>query len=225
MASATGQDSRPRLPFRDLGVTAYADALSEQRRWAERVEAEGLDGVVLLTEHAPVLTVGRLAGKEELGREIDAWRKEGIEVVATDRGGRITYHGPGQIVLYPVVNLKRLGRSLHQYIRGLEETGIDFLAAYGVAAARVARHTGVWVGRNKIAAIGIHVRRWITTHGMAVNVNNPSEVFGRFVPCGIRDRGVTSLCELLGAPVDLGGARQRLLASFERVFQVQLTHE
>lgn len=211
--------------MRDLGRLDYTAAHAEQRRCAERVESENLDGIVLLAEHPPVLTIGRLSRDEELGREIEAWRREGVEVVETDRGGRVTFHGPGQIVLYPIVNLKRFGLGLHQYIRALEKVGIAFLAAYGVEGGRDAKHTGVWVGRNKIAAIGIHVRRWITTHGMAINVNNSSEVFGRFVPCGIRDRGVTSLCELLGAQVDLAEAKRRVLARFEQVFRARLSPE
>jgi lipoyl(octanoyl) transferase len=206
----------------------YRAACAAQEQWAGRVERGETPGVLLLAEHPPVLTVGRLAEAGDLGREIEDWRGEGVEVAPTNRGGKITFHGPGQIVLYPILDLKRIRIDLHRYIRQLEEVGIRFLASYGVECERDPEHTGVWAptrdrGLCKVAAIGIHVRRYVTTHGMAINVNNPSEIFGRFVPCGIRGRGVVSLAEILGAPVDLPEARHRVVAAFQEVFREVLT--
>lgn len=212
----------PTLVCLDLGVCPYATAWQKQGEWARRVEEGETAGALLLVEHPPVLTLGRSAREEDLGRPRADWIAEGVEVVDTDRGGKITYHGPGQIVLYPVVHLRMLNLGLHDFIRGLERVGMAMLAAYGIAARQDPKHTGVWVGDAKIAAIGIHVRRWITTHGMAMNINNTSDIFSRFIPCGITDRGVTSLRELLGHEVSLKEARQRLKEAFEMSFGVVL---
>ena len=215
--------ARPRVVFEDLGMVAYAEAHAEQLRRAERVEAGEADGFLLLVEHPPVLTVGRRARTDELGLTIDEWRARGVDVVETDRGGRITYHGPGQVVLYPVLALRRFGLEVKAYVRALEQVGIDLLAAYGVAAGRDTEHTGVWVGERKVAAVGVHVRRWISTHGMAINVNTPLEVFDQFTPCGITGRGVASLSDLLGGDaVDMPQARRRVVECFAHVFDSRL---
>lgn len=183
-----------------LGRMAYRPAWELQRRVAAAVQQGSLPDTVLWVEHEPVYTVGRAArgslgnllwDRERLGRE-------GIELYEVDRGGDITYHGPGQLVGYPIVDLNRRGRDLHRYLRDLEESLIRALAAgYGIAARRLPPHTGVWVGEEKIAAIGVKAAHWVTQHGFALNVCPDLRHFAGIVPCGIRDKGVTSL-ERLG---------------------------
>lgn len=157
-------------------------------------------GVVLLVEHDPVITVSRrpgAAGHVLAGAE--ALRSAGVDVEETDRGGDVTYHGPGQLVAYPILDLNRLGVRLHDYMRLLEDAVIETIAAFGVQGARDAEATGVWVGdgasSRKIAAMGVRVRRWVTMHGLALNVSPDMEHFGLIVPCGLHGRGVTSLAE------------------------------
>ena len=207
----------------DLGLIGYHDAYAIQLARAERVAAEDLDGFLLVVEHKPVLTVARLADPNDLKMDIEEWRKRGVEVVETNRGGKITYHGPGQIVLYPILNLRHFGLDLHSYVHSLAEVGIRLLAHYGVEGARDPDHIGVWVGLRKIQAIGVHVRRWVSTHGLAININNSSDVFGQFVACGIHDRGVVSLRELLdGQELGMDEAKARICRCFEEVFDAQL---
>ncbi len=185
----------------------------EEARYAQkRIEAARLAGevsdVLLLLEHSPVYTKGRRTEPGELGMGEDWYRMQGIEVCETDRGGRVTYHGPGQLVGYPIVSLKPYGESVHEYVRRLERLMIDSLAAYAIEAEVIEGLTGVWVGGGppegrKIGSIGVHVNRGVTTHGFAVNVNNDLQPFEWVVPCGIEGVRMTSLCRELGAAQDL----------------------
>jgi lipoate-protein ligase B len=211
------------LPTFDLGRMPYMEAWECQRQWAGRIERENRPGVVLTVEHPSVLTVGRSAGPMDLGDSIEGWTERGVEVVETDRGGKVTYHGPGQIVLYPILDLRHFGSDLRSYIYHLEQTGIEMLGTYGIDAVRDPEHTGVWVGSGKVAAIGVHVRRWIAIHGMSANINVDLSIYDRFTPCGISDRSVASLHRLLGVEsVDIAEGRGRLLEAFESVFGVRL---
>lgn len=200
---------RDALLVEDLGSMAYGEAFERQRGAHARVlgwreEAGRPAGVVLLVEHAPpVITVSR---RPDAGRHLlagaDRLRELGVEVAETDRGGDITYHGPGQLVAYPIVDLRRLGWSLHRYMRELEGVAMDACAAFGVEGVRDESATGVWVGRGegsrKICAMGVRVRRWVTMHGLALNVTTDLSHFGLIVPCGLSGRGVTSLERELG---------------------------
>lgn len=224
----------PSILLESLGRSGYADALAEQNDRIDRVLAWRAEaqagarapvGFLLLVEHDPVLTVGRKADARELGLSPEAWRERGVEVVETNRGGRITWHGPGQIVLYPILDLQRLGLGLHDYLRRLEQVAIELLATYGLEAHRDPEATGAWVGDRKVAAIGIHVRRWVSMHGMAINVVNPTDVFRDFEPCGITGRGVASITELVGGEnVEIEDARRRLVDVFQRSMGLHIQH-
>lgn len=185
-----------------LGRVRYEEALRLQEE-AARVVAEGGEEALLFLEHEPVFTLGRNATAADVLLSSERRRELGIGLAETDRGGKVTYHGPGQLVGYPVVNLDPDRRDVRAYVRGLEEALIGTLAGYGIAGERSPipdRVTSVWVGNDKIAAIGVHISRWITTHGFALNVTEePLAGFLGIVPCGIMDGGVTSMETLLGS--------------------------
>jgi lipoate-protein ligase B len=183
------------------GEIPYAEAFDLQRRLhAERVAGARPDTLILLT-HPPVVTLGRGADPAHLLVSPDECRARGVEVHETDRGGDITYHGPGQLVGYPIVDLRARGLGPREFLRLLEETLIRLLGDFGVDAGRIHGLTGVWVGDRKVAAMGIRISRGVSMHGFALNVTTDLSDFDLIVPCGIRDRGVTSLAELLGRPV------------------------
>lgn len=172
---------------------------------------------LFLLEHTPVVTLGREAHSENLLLDRTGYAREGIELVETTRGGDVTYHGPGQLVAYPILNLNQFKLSIGWYLRTLESVLIDVLADYGLEGERVEGLTGVWVGGAKVAAIGIGVRRWTTFHGIALNVAPEMDHFKTIVPCGIADKPVTSLAKLLDVPPSL----QEVAAAFDAHFQVQ----
>jgi lipoyl(octanoyl) transferase len=204
----------------DLGTVAYDDAVAIQ----ERVHAARLAGevpdVLLFVQHPAVITLGRAARQEHLLVDAASLEARGIQVRETARGGDVTYHGPGQVVGYPILHLDDHGRDVHEYLRGVEEALIRLLAGYSLVGARIPKLTGVWVGNEKVAAIGIGVRRWVTWHGFALNVTTDLDAFGLIVPCGIRERGVTSLARLLGREVPEAEIKGRLAGSFGEVFSL-----
>jgi len=214
-----GQERRA-LNVRRLGLVPYADALAMQRALVEDRRAGKVDDLLLLVEHPHVLTLGVRGdgGRAHILATADALAARGIEVHETGRGGDITYHGPGQIVGYPIIDLKPDRCDVHRYVRDLEEVLIRTAAGYGVVAERVEGLTGVWVGREKLAAIGVRIGRWITSHGFALNVTTDLDYFGLIVPCGIADRGVTSLARLLGRRVDRREVEDRIVAHLCDVF-------
>lgn len=180
------------------GLVSYADALRWQCTRAQARQTGAVTDALLLLEHPPTITFGRGARESDLLSARSALAARGIAVVATDRGGEITFHAPGQLVGYPILDLRAHGQDLHRYLRDLEEVLIRTLAVYGLAAQREPGRTGVWVGGRKVAALGIKVSRWVTRHGFALNIGSDLTPFRRdFVPCGIRDRDVTSLAEQL----------------------------
>lgn len=207
------------IQFVNLGRTEYQSCWTMQKTLFRLRGAGEIPDILMLTEHDPVYTIGRtgddnhlLAGEEEL-------RLRGIAVVHNDRGGDITYHGPGQLVGYPILNLHGFSLDLHRYLRDLEEAIIRMLSSYGVKGERIEGYTGVWVGGEKICAIGIKSSRWITMHGFALNVNLDLAPFDRIIPCGIFERGVTSLQNHLGRPVSLDEVGERIVESFGQVFE------
>jgi len=208
------------LDVRRLGLVPYGDALALQRSLADDRRAGRVHDLLLLLEHPHVLTLGMRAGggRAHILATAETLAARGVEVHETGRGGDITYHGPGQIVGYPIVDLTPDRRDVHRYVRDLEEVLIRTAADYGIAAARVEGLTGVWVGREKLAAIGVRIARWITSHGFAFNVSTDLEYFNLIVPCGIADRGVTSLARLLGRTVDRRDVESRIVAHFCDVF-------
>jgi lipoate-protein ligase B len=223
----------PELWIVRAGLVPYAEAFEEQGRIAEARAAERVPDVLLLLEHPPVYTKGRRTTAAELPMGEDWYRMQGIDVCETDRGGRVTYHGPGQLVGYPIVSLKQQASraapgseaeeaarvDVVAYVRGLERVVIGALAEHGVEAEAVDGLTGIWVGERKIGSIGVHVSRGITTHGFAVNVNNDLQPFEWVVPCGIEGCRVTSLTRELGSEQDLDTFATTVAARFADVFE------
>jgi len=208
------------IPMYDLGRVPYRAALSFQHRAVEtRARGESPD-VLYAMEHDPVLTLGRSTEPGTLKASAVELARRGIEVIPVERGGDVTYHGPGQIVGYPIVDLEGLpgGRDLHRYLRDLEEALIRALATYGLSAGRRPPYTGVWVGDRKVAAIGVAVRRWVTFHGFALNVDPDLTHFDLIHPCGIRNLGVASMTSLLGAAPPRDQVLDRLASAFADVW-------
>jgi lipoyl(octanoyl) transferase len=208
------------LEVRRLGQLSYAAGLSLQRALVAQRQQGSIDDVLLLVEHPHVLTLGVRGdgGRGHIlatGAELAA---RGVEIHETGRGGDVTYHGPGQLVGYPIVDLKPDRCDVHRYIRDLEEVLIRTAADYGVAARRIDGLTGVWVADEKLAAIGVRIARWVTSHGFALNVGTDLDYFDLIVPCGIRDRGVTSLERLIGRPVDKDEVVDRVVTNFCDLF-------
>jgi lipoyl(octanoyl) transferase len=187
-----------------LGTVAYAEALALQERLVEARTAGDIGDVLLLLEHPKVLTLGRRANRDNVLVTEEALKGQGYELFETGRGGDVTFHGPGQLVGYPIVSLAPDRQDVRRYVADLEATMIQVCARYGVEAGRVAGLNGTWVGERKIGAVGVRISRWVTMHGFALNVNTNLQDFGVIVACGIRDRGVTSLAEELGhqLPID-----------------------
>lgn len=212
------------------GLVPYEEGRVAQR-WLEGARQEGeVPDVLLLLEHPPVYTRGRRSIAEELPMRPEWYEMQGIEVHDTDRGGRVTYHGPGQLVAYPIVSLAPYDDDVHEYVRRLERVTIEALAAHGVAAGTIEGLTGVWTegaapgpeagidAARKIGSIGVHVSRGVTTHGLAVNVNNDLQPFEWVVPCGIDNCRVTSLSRELGAEQDLGAFTETVVSRFGEIF-------
>jgi lipoyl(octanoyl) transferase len=200
------------------GIVPYEEAREAQRRLAERRQRGEIADTLLLLEHPPVYTRGRRSAPEELPMGAQWYEMQGIEVRDTDRGGRVTYHGPGQLVAYPIVSLRPYGDDVLAYVRGLERVMIEALAEHGVAAGVIEGLTGVWAGERKIGSIGVHVSRGVTTHGLAVNVSNDLQPFEWIVPCGIEGVAMTSLSRELDAEQDLGAFADTVAARFGAVY-------
>ena len=208
------------LDVRRMGVVPYADALAFQRELVDERRAGRIGDVLLLLQHPHVLTLGaRAAGsRSHILAAPDTLDARGIEVHEAGRGGDVTYHGPGQLVGYPIMDLHPDRLDVHRYVRDLEEVLILTAADYGILAGRVEGLTGVWVGGEKLAAIGVRISRWVTSHGFALNVATDLDYFSLIVPCGITDRGVTSLTRLLGRPVEPAEVESRVVINFCHVF-------
>jgi lipoyl(octanoyl) transferase len=204
--------------LRDLGVVPYADALALQLSLHAQRVAGAIPDTLLLLEHPPVITLGKAFHPEHLRYAREFYAQQGIELHPTDRGGDVTCHNPGQLVGYPIFDVAQHGRDLHKFLRDLEQAIIDALRAFGVEAHREAGYTGVWVGDAKIAAIGVKVTKWVSMHGFALNVNNDLRLFQTIVPCGIADRPVTSLQQVLGRAVPMEQVKHAVARAFERVF-------
>ena len=202
---------------RDLGFLGYLEAWEIQKQVAEEV-ISGAPDTLLLVEHPPVLTLGASFHSENLLFTREQIEARGVQVHETDRGGDVTYHGPGQLVMYPIFDVSRHGKDLHQWLRDLEETQIQLLAGLGIEARRFAPHTGAWVGEEKVAAIGVKIRKWVSLHGIALNCSNDLKEFGLIVPCGISNYGVTSVSQLLGRVFSVEEAKPLATRAFESVF-------
>ncbi|MDE2179549.1 MAG: lipoyl(octanoyl) transferase LipB [candidate division NC10 bacterium] len=206
----------------DLGLVPYADALTLQRRLATLRAEDRLGDVLLFVEHPPVVTLGRAGRKTHLRVQESSLASLGVEFFEVERGGDMTYHGPGQLVGYPILKLADHGRDVHQYLRQLEEVLIETLANFGITAGRSLGRTGVWIGESKIASLGIHVSRWVTRHGFALNVNMDLAPFTLIVPCGIQGVKVTSMAQELSRPISIREVTAVLAERFEVEFGVSL---
>jgi lipoyl(octanoyl) transferase len=207
------------IEVRRLGRLPYAEALELQKRLVEQRRAGTVGDLLLLVEHPPVLTLGVRGdgGRAHILASGDELASRRIDVFETGRGGDITYHGPGQIVGYPIIDLDPDRRDVHKYVRDLEEVLIRVAADYRIEAGRVQGLTGVWVGDEKLAAIGVRIQRWVTSHGFALNHTTDLSHFDLIVPCGIADRGVTSLARL-GCTASRADVEARIAAHFATVF-------
>ena len=203
---------------RRLGRVGYDAAWALQRELVAARQVGAAPDTLLLLEHPPVITLGRAGEAAHLLGSRAELERRGVGFVESDRGGDITFHGPGQIVGYAIVDLDARGRDLHRYLRDLESVPIRALAEFGIRAERVDGLTGVWVGDAKVAAIGIRVSRWVTHHGFALNVDTDLSFFDLIVPCGIADHRVTSMEALLGHAVDRGVVEDALDRAFASVF-------
>ena len=208
-----------------MGVVPYASALDTQRALVGDRQAEQIPDVLLLLEHPHVITLGASARRslENVLASSEELAGRGVELYEAPRGGNVTYHGPGQLVGYPILNLKPDRCDVHRYVRDLEEVLIRTVQAFDVVATRVPGLTGVWVGDRKLAAIGVRLSRWVTSHGFALNVNTDLDYFRLIRPCGIRDHGVTSLAALTGGPLCVSDVAQVLVREFSVVFGRELS--
>jgi len=209
------------LEVRRMGLIGYQEALELQRELVEERRANRIPDLLLLLQHPPVITLGVRSetARANVVATSERLAELGIEVHETGRGGDVTYHGPGQIVGYPILDLRPDRCDVHKYVRDLEEVMIRTCADYGIAAGRIAGLTGTWVGAEKIGAIGIRISRWITSHGFAFNVRTDLDHFKLIVPCGISDRGVTSLERLTGRTIALDAVEDALVRRFSEVFE------
>lgn len=212
------KDCEPACLGLDLGFRDYEESLRIQDRIVARRKCGLLPDCLLFVEYPPIITLGRggkrdhlLAGPEEL-------RERGVRVYPAGRGGDITCHGPGQLVVYPVLDLKAWHRDIHQYLRTLERCLMETLSDFGIPSETLPGATGVWVEGRKIAAIGVRTSRWVTSHGLALNVNTDLRYFDLIVPCGLVGRGVTSMAAQLGRPLQLSEVRACFMARFGRAF-------
>lgn len=211
----------------DLGLIDYAEAWALQKRIVAARKADAMEDVLLLCEHPHVITLGRNGKREHLLASERVLRQRGVEFHATDRGGDITYHGPGQIVGYPILNLAEIRRDVVWYVRTLEEAMIRATAEFGIEVGREAGKTGIWArtasgAAEKLAAIGVHISRWVTSHGFAYNVSTDLRYFDLIVPCGISDRKPASLEKLLDRRVERAEAAPRIVRHFGGVFSLEM---
>lgn len=212
------------LDVQYLGRIGYQDALDLQVSLNRRRQNGEIGDTLLLLEHDPVITRGKRGKESDILLSKEALEAQGFAVYETSRGGEVTYHGPGQIVGYAIIDIRDHGKDLHLFVRNIEEVFISLLRDdYGITARRDREHTGVWVEHEKITAVGIAVRKWVSMHGFAFNVNTNLEHFRTIVPCGIRDKGVTSLAKLTGRKHDLRRVQEEVAACFRKIFKFSCT--
>ena len=210
------------LQVRRLGLVRYAAALELQSKLVSERQRDAIADQLLLLEHPPVITRGVRTGAHNVLAPPDVLRRRGVEVHDARRGGDVTYHGPGQLVGYPILLLKPDRCDVHRYVRDLEEVLIRAVAGFGVRATRIEGLTGVWVGNDKLAAIGVRLSRWVTSHGFALNVTTDLDDFALIRPCGLVDRGVTSLARLTGTEISDVAVADRVARRFAEVFDREI---
>jgi lipoyl(octanoyl) transferase len=214
----------PGLHCSFLGTVPYGEALDLQHKLVEQRRRNEISDQLILLEHPHVITLGTSSHESNVLVDDEQRRLLGIDLFETGRGGDVTYHGPGQLVGYPILDLKPDRCDLHRYVRDIEAALIEALAGFGLVCSRKAGLTGVWLGDEKIAAIGVRVSSgWITSHGFALNVNTNLQFFDAIIPCGIREHGVTSMQRALGTDISVGEVTSAVAAAFGRVFERAVT--
>jgi lipoyl(octanoyl) transferase len=215
------------IQVRRLGRVAYSDALVLQKQLVEQRKAGGIPDQLLLLEHPPVITLGVRArnDRSHIIAPAEELERQGVEVFESGRGGDVTYHGPGQLVGYPIVDLQPDRRDVHRYVRDLEQVLIRAAGAFGIDSHPSPGLTGTWVGEKKLAAIGVRIARWVTSHGFALNVSTNLAHFDLIVPCGIADKGVTSIAELSQVPVAMPDVEDAVVDAFCAVFNRKLVEQ
>ncbi len=206
-----------------MGILDYEEALNLQNRLVEARKNEEISDTVLFLQHLPVITMGK-SGKLQNILAPKRIEEKNIRVIYTDRGGDVTYHGPGQLVVYPIINLRSQGITLSGYVWKLEEMVIQLLSCFGIEASRVEKMRGVWVGKEKIAALGVHLSRWISKHGLALNVNTNLDPFDLINPCGT-GRRVTSMAKILGRELCIDNVESLMIKCFAEVFGMNISLE
>ncbi len=204
------------------GVMGYEGSLRLQRERVAARKAGDITDTLILLEHPPVYTLGRNANRRNILFSPERLRRLGAEVFETDRGGDVTFHGPGQMVGYPILDLTQHRRDLAWYMHSIEEVFIRVAGEFGIQGERTAGARGVWIGNDKLVAMGVHVSRWVTSHGFAFNVNTDLSFFDWIVPCGLHGKGVTSLQKILGRPVSMSGATESVVRHFGKVFGTEM---
>jgi len=209
--------------FVQLGRMSYEDALELQEDIAEARRDNRIEDTLLLLEHPPVITIGRSGNSKNILASREILEKKGIRLYTVDRGGDVTYHGPGQLIGYPIINLANRGKDIHLYVYGIENSIVELLKReYAVETEIVRGYIGVWYSTEKIAAIGVTVRWWITTHGFALNVDPDMNHFAMINPCGIRDKGVTSLSNILNRKVTVDEVAKKYPKYFGETFGLEM---
>ena len=205
----------------DMGLIDYVEALKIQRELVIKRRLGEISDSALIVEHPAVFTIGRSGSRENLLVGEDFLKARGIGVIDADRGGDITFHSPGQLVIYPIIDLKAGVRDLHKYLRALEEVAINFLQRFSLEGRRAAGATGVWIADKKIVSIGIAAKDWVTYHGMSININNDTSFFSMINPCGMRGLKVTSLKEVLAREIPRADAKRICLNEFNEIFRIE----
>jgi len=204
----------------DLGLVSFGEAYSVQKEALASVKLRKEGESIIFAQHYPVFTIGRLGKRENILANAQELNSRGIDIINTDRGGDITFHGPGQIVVYPILDLTKRSKDMHKFLRGLEEVVILTLSGYSVNSFRIKDRTGCWTDKGKIASIGVAASGWVTYHGFALNANVDLSYFDMINPCGFRDINMTSMKDILDNEVDLEKLKERLIRHFSDVFEI-----
>lgn len=202
----------------DLGRIDFEECYKVQKDMVRRRRAGEIEDSVLFAEHDEIFTIGRTGSDDNILVPYETLLANGLKVLRIDRGGDVTFHGPGQLVIYPIIDLKTSGKDLHKYLRDLEELAIRFLKDYSIKAERVAGKTGAWIRGRKIASVGVGASGWITYHGLSININCDLRYFSMINPCGMKDVEMTSLERIKGSPVEMAGARKNVTSHLKGIF-------
>jgi lipoate-protein ligase B len=207
----------------DLGRIDYEESYKIQREMVRRRCSGEIEDSIILAEHNEIFTVGRTGEMDNVLISGDILSSSGLKVLRVDRGGDVTFHGPGQLIAYPIIDLKNAGRDLHSHLRDLEEVAIRFLHDYGVSADRIPGKTGVWVSGKKIASVGVGASNWVTFHGMSININCSLKFFSMINPCGMKDVEMTSLERIKGQEIRMADVKNSIIKHFEGIFSLDGT--